>query len=514
MQDVNWTALIVFLLLFGFITWLGFAAARWRRGDLDLLHEWGLGGRRFGTVITWFLVGGDIYTAYTFIAVPALAFGAGAIAFFAVPYTVIIFPLMFIIFPRMWQVTHKKGYITAADFVNGRFGNRWLALAVSVTGIVATMPYIALQLVGLQVVIGGLGIGGTGWLGDLPLFIGFVILAAFTYSSGLRAPAAIAVVKDLLIYVTAFAAVIVIPIQLGGFAKIFAAVPPAKLLLAPPPAGTWGSYGSYGTLAIGSAMALFLYPHCMTGLLSASSRHAVRRNAALLPSYSFMLGLLALLGFFALAAGVDKLPEYAAGFKQFSNNFAVPALFLHSFPSWFVGLAFAAIGIGALVPAAIMSIAAANLFTRNIYREFFKPAATDRQESQMAKWVSLVVKFGALVFILAVPTKFAIQLQLLGGVWIVQTFPAVVFGLYTKWFNSWALLLGWAAGTVVGTWVAAEANFTPTWQLSIGGFGLPGYTALYTVIINMVVATAANLVFRALGAAMEADRTVPADYHS
>ena len=83
MRDVNWIALSIFVVLFGFITWLGFAAAHWRKGDLDQLHEWGLGGRRFGTVITWFLVGGDVYTAYTFIAVPALAFGAGAIAFFA-----------------------------------------------------------------------------------------------------------------------------------------------------------------------------------------------------------------------------------------------------------------------------------------------------------------------------------------------------------------------------------------------------------------------------------------------
>ena len=157
MQDVNWTALIIFVLLFAFITWLGFAAAHWRKGDLDLLHEWGLGGRRFGTVVTWFLIGGDLYTAYTFIAVPALAFGAGAIAFFAVPYTILIYPIVFLVFPRLWQVCHKHNYITPADFVRGRFGNRWLALAVTVTGIVATMPYIALQLVGLQVVIAGDG---------------------------------------------------------------------------------------------------------------------------------------------------------------------------------------------------------------------------------------------------------------------------------------------------------------------------------------------------------------------
>ncbi|MGB7098924.1 MAG: sodium:solute symporter, partial [Xanthobacteraceae bacterium] len=402
MQDVNWTALIIFILLFGFITWLGFAAARWRKGDLDQLHEWGLGGRRFGTVITWFLVGGDLYTAYTFIAVPALAFGAGAVAFFAVPYTILIYPILFLVFPRLWYVCNKHNYVTAADFVRGRFGNSWLALAVTVTGIVATMPYIALQLVGLQVVIAAMGVSGTGYVGDLPLIIAFIILAAFTYSSGLRAPASIAVVKDLLIYLTAFVAVIAVPIQLGGFGKIFAAVPPAKLLLATPGSNTTGLYGYYVTLALGSALALFLYPHSITGILSANSGHAIRRNAALLPGYSFMLGLLALVGFFAIAAGVAGLPEYAAGFKQFGSNFAVPALFLHSFPSWFVGIAFAAVGIGALVPAAIMSIAAANLYTRNIHREFINRNPTDKQEAQMAKWVSLIVNFGALVFIVFV----------------------------------------------------------------------------------------------------------------
>jgi SSS family solute:Na+ symporter len=369
MASINWTALSVFVLLFGFITWLGFAAVHWRRGDLQQLQEWGLGGRRFGTLVTWFLIGGDLYTAYTFIAVPALAFGAGALAFFAVPYTIVVYPILFVVFPRLWCVAHRRGYVTSADFVRGRFGNRWLALAITLTGIVATMPYIALQLVGLQVVIGAMGVVGEGWVGDLPLIAAFVILAAFTYSSGLRAPAAIAIVKDSLIFITVIAVIVAVPLKLGGYGAMFSAVPPQKLLLTPPPAGSTGSYGIYATLALGSALALLLYPHSMTAILSASSSHAVRRNAAMLPAYSFVLGLLALLGFMAIAAGVDKLPEYAAGFKQFKANFAVPALLLQMFPSWFVGVAFAAIGIGALVPAAIMSIAAANLFTRNIYKE-------------------------------------------------------------------------------------------------------------------------------------------------
>jgi solute:Na+ symporter, SSS family len=510
-MELNWTALTVFILLFGFITWLGFASAHWRRGDLDQLHEWGLGGRRFGTLITWFLLGGDIYTAYTFIAVPALAFGAGALAFFAVPYTVIIYPLLFIIFPRLWYVCRKHGYVTAADFVRGRFGNRWLALAVTITGIVATMPYIALQLVGLQVVIGAMGVTGEGIVGDIPLIIAFIILAAFTYSSGLRAPAAISVVKDLLIYITAFAAVVIVPIKLGGFGNIFSAVPPAKLLLAVPQGQTTGAYGTYATLALGSAFALLLYPHTMTAILSATSGHTVRRNAALLPAYTFVLGLLALLGFFALADGVDKLPEFKAGFDQFKNNFAVPALFLHNFPSWFAGLAFAAIGIGALVPAAIMSIAAANLFTRNIYREFFHAGAAEQHEAQVAKWVSLIVKFGALVFIVSVPLQYAIQLQLLGGIWIIQTLPAVMIGLYTRWFNPWALLIGWAVGIFCGTYMAAAVNFAAAYPLAFGGWTFPGYTAFYTLILNLVIAIVLTPVFNALSA-KAADQTLAADY--
>ena len=516
MQDLNWVALSVFVVLFAFITWLGFAAAHWRRGDLEQLHEWGLGGRRFGTLITWFLVGGDLYTAYTFIAVPALAFGAGAVAFFAVPYTIVVYPILFLVFPRLWYVCHKHNYITAADFVRGRFGNRWLALAVTLTGIVATMPYIALQLVGIQVVIGAMGVSGTGFAADLPLLIAFGVLAAFTYSSGLRAPASIAVVKDTLIYITAIAVVIAIPIELGGFGKIFSAVPADKLLLAPPGTHSTGAYGSYATLALGSALALLLYPHSMTGILSASSGHAIRRNAALLPAYSFMLGLLALVGFFAIAAGVKGLPQFAAGFKQFGNNYAVPALLLHAFPSWFVGIAFAAIAIGALVPAAIMSIAAANLYTRNIHREFINHNPTDRQEAQMAKWVSLIVKVGAVAFIILVPTQFAIQLQLLGGIWIIQTLPAVMLGAYTRWFNPWALLIGWAAGTLAGTWMAGHVGLKPTFPLEFAGYTFPGYTAFYTLILNLLLAVVLTPLFNALSgrATATVDETLAADYHA
>jgi SSS family solute:Na+ symporter len=239
-------ATAVFVILFLFVTWLGFVAAHWRKADLNQLHEWGLGGRRFGTIITWFLLGGDLYTAYTFIAVPALVFGAGAFGFFAVPYTILIYPFLYLVFPRLWAIAHERGHVTAADFVRDRFGSRLLALAVALTGIIATMPYIALQLIGMEVVIGALGFPTGGFSGHLPLIIAFVVLAAFTYTSGLRAPALIAIVKDMLIFITIFAAIVIIPAKLGGYGAIFASVPPAKLLL-PTTAESLGKQSAYAT---------------------------------------------------------------------------------------------------------------------------------------------------------------------------------------------------------------------------------------------------------------------------
>jgi SSS family solute:Na+ symporter len=500
-------ATIVFLALIIFVIILGFVAGRWKAGDMTHIEEWGLGGRRFGTWISWFLIGGDVYTAYTFIAIPALMFGAGAVGFFAVPYTVVCYPILYLVFPKLWRVAQKHGYITGPEFVRGRYGNRWLALAIGVTGIFATMPYIALQLIGMQTVIGALGIPG-----HIPLIISFAVLAAFTYTSGLRAPAMISIVKDTLIYLTVIVAVIVIPTELGGFGAIFAKINPAKLLLAVPKPGSGGAYTGYATLALGSAMALFLYPHTTTGILSASGPRVIRRNAALLPAYTIMLGLLALMGFMAVASGVAAMPQFAAGFKHYGPSFAVPALVINSFPAWFVGMAFGAIAVGALVPAAIMSIASANIFTRDIYKQFVSSTSFS-QETIVAKLFSIFMVVGAVVFILVIPTTYAVQLQLLGGMWIIQTFPSIVFSVFTRFFNGWALLIGWSCGILTATYLVSLNHFAGSiYPFHILGYTLPSYIAFATVILNALIAAALSLLFNAIASDRARDATTAADY--
>ena len=349
------------------------------------LNEWGLGGRNFGTFIAWFLLGGDLYTAYTFIAVPAAVFGAGAVTgFFAVSYTIIVFPIALIFLPRLWSIARTHSYVTSADFIRGRYGSRGLSLATAFTGILALLPYIALQLVGIQAVLTVMGVGtssGNRYMKDLPLFIAFLVLAIYTYVSGLRAPALIAFIKDTLVYVVIIVAVIYIPTRVGGWGHIFATAEAHMKAISPvtkKPNGvfiptTANSQLAFSTLALGSALALMVYPHAVTGVLSTKRRDIIKRNMALLPIYSLMLGFIALLGYVALT---DKVT--VANVKKSGGNaqLAVPYLFQHMFSSWFAGIAFSAIIIGALVPAAIMAIAAANLFTRNIFKEFFKPDAT------------------------------------------------------------------------------------------------------------------------------------------
>jgi SSS family solute:Na+ symporter len=535
--SIDAVSLSVFLVLFLLVTVLGFVAARWRKADLNHLNEWGLAGRTFGTFITWFLLGGDLYTAYTFVAVPGLVFLQGAPGFFAVPYTIIAYPIVFVVFPRLWAVAKKHGYITSADFVEGRFQSKSLALAVAFTGILATMPYIALQLVGIQVVLVGLGLTGSGILADLPLIIAFIVLAAYTYTSGLRAPALISVVKDLLIYIAVIAIIIAVPLNLGGFGHIFdlvkqhnqaavaAGKPPVALMLTP------ASINQFWTLALGSALALFLYPHAITGVLSSKDGKVVKRNSAFLTAYSLVLGLLALVGFMGIAAGLKVDPTVNGialtngAYHIQTSNYMMPALILQQFPNWFQGVAFAGITIGALVPAAIMSIAASNLFTRNIYKAYFRPNVSNAEEASVAKLVSLIVKFGALLFILLIPTSNAINFQLLGGVWIMQTLPPVIIGLYTRFLHRYALLLGWLVGMVAGTWMVISASagaqglisaFTiknsSGKALTFMGNNVTFYVGLGALVLNLVVAVVFSLIFNVARIPNGQDATSPGDY--
>lgn len=258
----------------------------------------------------------------------------------------------------------------------------------------------------------------------------------------------------------------------------------------------------------------------MTGVLASRSRDTIKRNMSALPAYSIMLGLIALLGYMAIAAGVEPITTDGKA----DANTIVPLLFDNMFPDWFAGVAFAAVGIGALVPAAIMSIAAANLWTRNIYKEYLHRDATPAQEARMSKLASLVVKAGALAVILAIDPQFSIDLQLIGGVIILQTLPPIVIGLYTRWAHGWALLAGWAVGMAAGLYMVYDTPNPATGKAHFGGssyllsnfFSLDTKMAVYTGFLalgaNLVVVVVGTAILRATRAPERPDETRAPDY--
>ncbi|GAA4260490.1 sodium:solute symporter family protein [Dactylosporangium darangshiense] len=474
---------------------LAIAARRFRvRDELPTLDGWALAGRQFGAVLTWFLLGGTIYTAYTYAAVPGLVYGVGALGFFALAYTVIVYPLAFVLLPRLWQVAKDNGHTTVADYVRARYDSPLLALVVALTGILATMPYIALQLLGIRAVLVAGGLYPDGIAGDFTLVAVFAVLAGATYRSGLRAPTVISMAKGVLVGTTVVGIVVLVLDRLGGPQAVFRAaedtitargVPETSLTLTP------SLYTAYATLALGSALALLMYPHVLTASFAASSSDRLRKAIIGLPAWTAVLGLFALLGVAALAAGVQARPGNAEA--------AVPLMVRELTSPVAAGLVFGALAVGALVPAAVMSVGTATLFVRNVYVEYFHPLATPKHQAQVARAVSLVAKFGALAFVFGLPDQDAINLQLLGGVWILQTFPTVALGLFTRWPHRGALLAGWLGGMVAGTALVASGGFSPVVSFA----GVHVYVALAALVLNLTVAAALTPVLDRLGVARE-----------
>lgn len=464
MSTVNPWALGVFVVFFAATIVIG-SSIQWirrlfSRGQAAQGGEdWSLGGRQFGPWVTWFLVGGDFYTAYTVIAVPALVYAVGGYGFFALPYTIIVYPFIFLVMPKLWRIAQKGGHTTAADIVRARFDSRALEIIVAITGLVAVMPYIALQLIGIRTVIQALGLPG-----DIPLIIAFLSLAAYTWLGGLHAPALTAFIKDIMIYIAVLVAVTVIPLHMGGYAALFAGTDHTQPVLKA------GMGLPYATLALSSALAAFLYPHTLTGILAARSADTIKQNAVFLPIYTIVLGLIAMLGFMAHVAGVNTT----------NTSLVVPMLFQAVFPAWFSGFCLAAIAVGALVPAAVMAIGAANLVTHNLL-----PAK--QRTVQNSRLTALAIKVGALLCVMFLNAQFAIDFQLLGGVIILQTFPALILGLLRIRFSAVAMLAGWIVGTCVGMGLCWMDGLKPVHAVALGLFSGNVSTGLISLVVNIAV---------------------------
>ncbi|PYB68182.1 sodium:proton antiporter [Thermoplasma sp. Kam2015] len=489
---MNFTVLdyTVFFLIVLAVIVVSFLGARWRKADLSKISEWSIGGRRFGSVIVWFLMGGDIYTAYSLISIPGGAFSAGGLILYATVYGAISYPFLYFVAPRLYLIAKKHNFITGADYVNARFDSRILSLLVALTGLLAMLPYIALQIVGIKYVLEAM---------KFPVLtsfiIAFLIVAAFTIVAGLRGPALGSVIKDVVLWGIILTVLVVLWMKFSGFGPVFSTLEtsgknvliPDKLML------------GFITLAFGNGVAWLLFPNLLTGIFGSKSARIIKKNSILLPVYQIWLMFLAIFGLVALAENL--VPSGV-------SSLAFPSVLATYFPSTFVVIAFSGIIIGSMVPASLQALASANLITRNIYLEFFNKNAPESRQVLIGRIFVVVMIFASLLFaIVPAASGLIFYLLTMSYAWLLQTLPAIIISMYWKNLDKYSTGLGWAAGFAVVTWGLFDVHFSSSL--------LPTFGYMYVGIIGLAVNLAVLLVARAIVASLNYRSTTklqPGDY--
>lgn len=466
----NLTALIITSVIVLLVVGIGFLAGR-SKESRSSVEEWSVGGRRLGALFVWFLIGADIYTAYTFLGLTSSAFSGGSIAFFATPYVVLAYPLAYFFLPKIWKVASVHKFTTLADYIKGRFDSKLFSVLIAINGVLMLIPYIDLQLAGIQ---DTLRVAGTGYINiTFVVIVSFLLVAFYTFFSGIKAPTYTAILKDILVWVIMLYLVISIPfIHFGGWNDMVqTAVDTAPEMLTIPSAGPKGMLW-FSTAALISALALFMWPHTATGIFSSKSAESLRKNAIVLPFYNIVLMLVTFLGiaaFLVVPEGTD--PRYA--FLE---------LIRMSYGGTMQGFAYSTIALASLVPCSIMAIGASSLFANNIYRDLINPKASPSRMTMVTRYMVFVVIGLALIFGLLFPNAL-ISLQLMGVSGIVQVFPAIVFSLYWRNLSKEAALSGFIAGMLVIVVLYATHH----------SFG--AYEGFWGLIVNILVLVILNPIF-------------------
>ena len=502
----------VFIGLFVVFVAIGFLGSRWRKADLSGIFEWGMAGRRLGAFTAFFLFGADWYTAFSILSVASSVYILGAFGFMAVTYQAMVFAFTILVLPRLWVRAKEKGYLTLGDTIKSETGSRSLALLFSLVGIGALIPYIALQIVGLQGVLVALfyGQANTTTLQEIGLVIAFIVLAGFTFTSGLRGATLGSIFKDILVWISLLALVGIVVGAVGGFGNIFAHVTNVGGAAKPSILGTYTSFSpilavAFSTSMLGTALSYVAWPHNVNNTYATQSRKNLKTGLSLAVLYAIPLFLVDILG-----AYVTQNPTANALLNSFPVAFKgiliVPVMTLVEFNGsapWFAGIVLLGLFVAGLVPAAIMAIAQGNLLARNVVKEF-KPNLTPKGESQIAKWSSAIFKFTALGVVFAVSPTYNVNFYYFAAALVIQGIPTIYFVLFTRWFRNAALLAGAAVGLIASFYFILAANkFTfPLTTTIYPASGTAVTTGNYLAMYAGVIGLGLNLAIVLVGSAI------------
>ncbi len=462
------TAIIALTILFSF--GLGLLAGKHVKMNLEM---WTVGGRRFGLILVWLLMAGEIYTTFTFLGAAGWAYSKGAPAFYILIYAALAYTLSFFILPAVWKAGKKHGLHTQPDFFVERYDSRLLGALVALIGVASILPYLQLQLMGLGIIV------KTASGGQIPsswaMVVCFILTCIFVYTSGIRGTAWVAVLKDIMMIIAVGVVGLWVPYAyFGGIGKMFAALverSPGHLVF-PGSTSNLDSVWVMSTVLL-TAMGFYMWPHTFASVFSAQSATTIKRNSIIMPLYQVPVLLVFLVGFTALLV----IPGLANGDEAFL------ALVAKTFPSWFLGFVGAAGAVTAMVPASMLILCAATLLSKNVYQLMLKPSASEATVIRLSRVLVVVLTGLALVLAILVP-KALVALLLLGYDGVTQFFPGVVLGLFWKRVSRSGVLAGLLTGLVLAV-ILLLAGKDPWMGMNAGFVALVG-NAVVTVGVSLI----------------------------
>jgi len=462
-------ALIIIFGVIIFSSLLGIYAGRRVKMNLE---EWTVGGRRFGVILIWLLMAGEIYTTFTFLGASGWAYSKGAPTFYILIYGALAYTVSFFILPVIWKVGKKYGLHTQPDFFVKRYKSRYLGVLVALIGVIFIIPYLQLQLTGVGLIVEEASNHSID--SRLAMLISFVLTCVFVYTSGIRGTAWVAIIKDIMMIVAVAVVGIGVPIiYFGGFGNMFKALIAQRpnFLVFPGATTNMDVLWVMSTLLL-TGLGFYMWPHVFGSAFSAKSAKTLKRNAIIMPFYQIPVLLVFMVGFTAVLV----IP----GLKN--GDFAFLTLVNKTYHSWFMGFVGAAGAVTAMVPSSILILFASTLLAKNVYQAGFNPKASEEEVIRLSRFMVLVIAFLALLFALFFPTAL-VNLLLIGYDGISQFFPGVVLGLFWRRVTRAGVLWGLATGIalviflVFGGWdpflgmnagfVALVANMVVTVVISL-----------------------------------------------
>lgn len=435
----------------------GFCARSHHKMDLE---QWTVGGRKFGGVLVWVLMAGEVYTIFTFLGASGWAYSRGGPVLYILGYSPLMYVVSFYLLPQIWEVGQKYRLQTQADFFQVRYGNTFLSAFVALVGVVCLLPYSQIQLTGLGLIV---EVASFGAIHRTPaMMIAFTLVAAFVFVSGIRGVAWASILKDLLLLFAAVFVGVAVPYHyFGGIGAMFAAVARAKPGHLVMPGATHNlGHTWYISSVLLFAFCFYMWPQFFAATFTARSSNILRRNAVIMPLYAITMPLMFFVGFSAVLV----LPSLGNG------DLALLTIVRKTFPAWFLGVVGGAGALTAMVPAAIQLLTAATLFSKNLCRPILAPGMTDRQVAQLAKVTVLALTAGAL-FLATHSSVSLVSLLLLGYDGVAQFLPGVVLGLFSKRVTTSGVFAGMVTGISIALFLILTGR-DPYLGLNAGFFSL------------------------------------------